>query len=190
MSLVINKVKPNQNMNFRGAPVPPKAPSKLFKPIIATCEFVDKNPALAEAAIGTLFASILRPTTILAMPGAKKEDKEYAASKAFISGFLGLGLNFLCLVPVAIATRAVAKQGFKKLLKTANGEKIFEEIKPVFDKKDKQKSEAFSFLTKYAASFVVAIIDTMILFKLIHPVAQKLFGHKHESKQNSEVNKK
>ena len=159
-----------QNVNFKGSS---SIGSSLWKSLITICEKTNNNKALSEAAIGCAFASFLRPVTIIALPGAKKEDKQYAAGKAFISGFLSLAFSALFFIPLnKYILNPIVEN---KLLKG----KMF----PFAANSVQQK--AFKFLVDYGvAKFAVGALDAFILFKLLHPVVHALFGNKKAEAPN------
>ncbi|MFA6990064.1 MAG: hypothetical protein WC197_08355, partial [Candidatus Gastranaerophilaceae bacterium] len=113
--------KNSSNINFKGS-------SLLWKPIIAICEKTEHNPALLESAIGCVFASFLRPITILSIPGVKKEDKEYAAGKALISGFLGLAFSAIFYIPINMVVNKIMKGGMTKAVKLLDGTKVSKKL--------------------------------------------------------------
>lgn len=77
--------------------------SKIFHGILQTAE---RNASLFEAGFVLAIATTLRPMTVLSMPGAKMEDKQYAAVKAISSGTVGFVLAALLYIPMAaIMTR-------------------------------------------------------------------------------------
>lgn len=72
--------------------------SNIFHKILKTAE---RNASLFEAGFVLCIATSLRPLTVLSMPGAKKEDKQYAAVKAISSGLVGFCLAALLYIPMA-----------------------------------------------------------------------------------------
>ena len=68
---------------------------------------VDKNEAFYEAAVALVVAGMLKPLCVLAMPGAEKEDKEMAATKNFVSAFVGFGVSNLILGPCSNAVNKI-----------------------------------------------------------------------------------
>ena len=171
----LNRNKKNYSTpSFKGGVVPGKA---FLTSLIKFCEKTDHNPALAQAVIGTIFASILRPVTILSIPGAKKEDKQYAAGKALISGVLGLVFSAIFYLPLSMIVNKALKGGINKTIKLLNGNKETKKLIFPFSQKSLE-ADAFKFLIKYGSSFVVGAIDAFVLFKLLHPVVHKIFGNK------------
>lgn len=93
---------------------------KLFK-------LADANPfaftAISLAVVGVL----LRPVTILALPGEHKEDKQYAAAKSAISASITTAVKILLAVPFGLAIKklgekAIANPNWKKFPKSGSPE--------------------------------------------------------------------
>ena len=62
-----------------------------------------ENPGLYEAFIALLVTCTARPLTILATPGAKMEDKEYASAHSIASGVSGLVFAYAAFGPITKA---------------------------------------------------------------------------------------
>ena len=170
----------NKKTSFQGNTT---SPSLMMRPVVSICKLAGNNPALAEAVIGTIFASALRPVTIMAVPGAKKEDKEYAAGKAFISGLLYLTTSIALYTPIAFAISKLSHDGISRFAKSKTGQKIVKTCILPFAEKSKE-TKAFKFITKYGMSFPIGAMDAFILFKLIPPVVSKLFKHNKPNPEN------
>ena len=75
-----------------------------------------ENPGLYEAFIALLVTCTARPLTILATPGAKMEDKQYASAHSIASGVSGLAFAYAAFTPI---TRAI-----DKILINVNGKNL------------------------------------------------------------------
>lgn len=169
----------DKNVTFQGS-------SKLWKTAAMASKKTDNNPALFEAFIGCVFASILRPITIWTLPGAKKEDKKYAATKAFLSGVLYLAFSAVFYFPFAKVVNKIVNEGIKKGKQAINGKKEIKKLVFPFNPNAKE-TEAFKFLAKYGSSFIIGAIDAFILYKLLHPAVEKVFGADKTKSKNKEV---
>ncbi|MDD3593147.1 MAG: hypothetical protein PHX18_00795 [Candidatus Gastranaerophilales bacterium] len=67
------------------------------------------NPGIYEALIALGITCSIRPLTILTIPGAKKEDKQYAAAQSISSGAAGLGFAYMIYKPIETALDSILK---------------------------------------------------------------------------------
>lgn len=108
-----------------------------------------ENPGMFEALIALGITCTARPATVMVTPGAKKEDKQYAAAQSVASGITGLGFAYAIFDPI--------KQGLDNILININGknvEQVFidfykdpankELIKKLVDKKILPDAEKFN----------------------------------------------
>ena len=80
-----------------------KVPQKMLaSPFFhSVLKLAEKNASLFEAAFVLLIAGVARPATIMSIPGAKREDKEYAAVKAVATALVGFSLAAILYMPMA-----------------------------------------------------------------------------------------
>lgn len=132
-----------------------KLSQKLFN-------LASKNPhAFNLAAIG-LMGIILRPVGILVIPGAKKEDKEYAAAKSGIGTVIMIAAQLAFCIPLAMAIEKLAKEA----LKNPNISN--------FPKIKTPKFEAFNYFVNNGFSMILAIFISMIVAKTLTIVMKKV----------------
>jgi len=75
-----------------------------------------ENPGMFEALIALGITCTARPLTILATPGAEKEDKQYASAQSVASGITGLAFAYTLFDPI--------KQGLDNILINVNGKNV------------------------------------------------------------------
>jgi hypothetical protein len=121
------------------------------------------NPTFFEVAFATTIMTTLRPITILAVPGAKKEDKQYAAVKAVCSATAALALTALLYIPLGAVMKRLGKS-------------------PAFPFKEGTEAfKAFNHYLNYGSKFLIAPLEAMLLFKLIPPIMHKVFPERKKS---------
>lgn len=84
-----------------------------------TLHYADKNPSAFQATSVFILASIIRPSTIMAVPNKTKDGKKdslYSASRSIITGALDLGTAFAIFMPL---NKAIDKAG-RVLFNTQN----------------------------------------------------------------------
>ena len=126
-----------------------------------------KNPILFKASLATILALSIRPLTILAVPGAKKKDKQYAATKSIVSGAVSFGIACGISWPLQ---KAIEK--FKVAAENGTLEKSLK--KPL----TKERFEAFNYFVITGAYFIVIPLEAFLLFKAIPKVINLIFPDK------------
>ena len=147
--------------------------SNLFK---KSLEFASDNGALFAAGIALFTTTILRPITIFATPGVKKENKEYASAKSISSGIIGFGIMAALSTPIATAIKKINNNP-AKYLKEAT-------IKNLSEGKTLLKSKKYKFATqlfKLGTDFVTAIPKAVLTCALIPPIMMFLFPKKQKN---------
>ena len=146
--------------------------SNLFK---KSLEFASDNGALFAAGIALFTTTILRPITIFATPGVKKENKEYASAKSISSGVIGFGIMAALSTPIATAIKKINSNP-AKYLKEAT-------IKNLSEGKNLLTSQKYKFSTqlfKLGTDFVTAIPKAVLTCALIPPIMLCLFPKKQK----------
>lgn len=146
--------------------------------------FLDKsnNIAWMESLFVLGISTTIKPISLLAVPGAKEEDKKYAATKAFLGG----------LVDFAIAT-AFIKPITNKLYDF--GEKVKKNPKIITDKvtylKNEDKMKNFRKILEYAPKFMLVPVRSALTIALIPPTLKYLFPEEakklHDKKQRENM---
>ncbi|MCR4881227.1 MAG: hypothetical protein K6A44_04665 [bacterium] len=118
-----------------------------------------ENPGLYEAFIALLVTCTARPLTILATPGAKMEDKEYASAHSIASGVSGLAFAYAAFGPI---TKAI-----DNILINVNGKNVKSAFENFY--RDEKNADLISELVSHKiipdkATFDAAVRDDKNLF--------------------------
>ncbi len=141
-------------------------------------EFASDNGALFAAGIALLTTTFLRPLTIFATPGVRKENKEYASAKSISSGIIGFGIMAAISTPIASAIKKINQNPAKYLKETT--------IKNLSEGTNLVKSKKYKFATqlfKLGADFVSAIPKALLTCALIPPIMLLFFPKKQKQSQ-------
>lgn len=149
-------------------------------------KFLEKTNDVAwmESIFMFAIATTIKPITILAVPGAKDEDKKYAATKAFLGGVVDFSIGTLFILPVTLKLKKFHK-------KIEANPKIITEKVPFL--KCKAKFDVFKDAVAYAPKFLLLPVRSAITIALIPPTLKFLFPeeakklHEKKKRQNSLV---
>jgi len=192
--------KKQDSVSFSGAPKAPKKPGNGFWSKVGENETVKKfikskafdkllkagnDLAKIESIFMFAIAVTIKPVTIMALPGAKEEDKKYAATKAFLGGAVDFGIATAAIVPI---TNVINKFN----------EKIAKDPSILTEKiaylRDKQKFNSFKNVVEYAPKFLLVPVRSAITIALIPPTLKYLFPEEakklKEKKENNHSIKK
>lgn len=128
------------------------ASSEKFNAIL---DFAERNESKVAAVMSLGLAGILKPIVVLAMPGAKREDKEVTATKNALSAGIGYGLSCAILDPIS--------SGVNKFIK--NPEKYLPKNNKLVKELAKNKAEDFVILTKEEMKKLPYKSNTLNAFK-------------------------
>ena len=156
----------------------PKKPMGLIEKIMRSKKtheifrLAEENAILFRMAYGCILATTLRPLVIMGVPGAKKDDKKYAAVKSIASGLVSLAMAAVLFIPLEHSIRNLGKLALEKGAKTSG-----------FPYKYLSKEyDSFQYIMNMGAGFLAAPLDSYLVFKLVPPVIKKLFPKKEEKK--------
>jgi len=90
-----------------------------------------ENPGLYEALIALGVTCTARPLTVLATPGAKMEDKQYASAQSISSGIVGLVSAYLMFGPI--------NKALDDTLVTVNGKNVDKAFTEFYNNKENAK---------------------------------------------------
>jgi uncharacterized membrane protein (DUF485 family) len=131
-----------------------------------------------ESVLMCLIAVTIKPTTIMALPKAKEEDKKYAATKAFLGGIVDFGISTALVLPVTGV--------FEKF-----NERVKKDPKIITDKvaylRDEKKLKNFKKLMEYSPKMLLVPVRSAITIALIPPTLKYLFPE--EAKRKAEKKK-
>jgi len=164
------------SMGFEGNLAAKKEPviDRILKKEFAQKLFdmADRNPHLLQViSIGVLGMTI-RPATLLAIPGAEKEDKQYIAAKSIIGTAMFVASQLLVSVPL--------DKSLKKI-----GEIAQKNPKSRFYKYSPKQLKAYSFLISNAIGLTLTLATSSFLtVKLTTKIMNKLFAKKDSNANN------
>ena len=127
-----------------------------------------------------LLAVTIKPLAVMATPGAKKEDKEYSATKSFVSGFVDFGLSTLTILPI---TYAVKKFG-DKLNNPQYAKQVTDKVKYL---QNSDNFDAFKKVVSYIPKFLMIPVRSALTIALIAPTMKYLFPNHKKTKKNTDI---
>ena len=143
--------------------------SKAFHKV---CDVAGKNPPLFSAGLVFVITTTVRPAAILAVPGAKKEDKQYSAARSFATGMIAFSLALMVYRPLESLIRRLGKAAL------SNSDHPFPFTY------GSEEFEKFNYLATQTANVIIAPFQAMLLMEFIPPIVRKIFpNNKSESNQ-------
>ncbi|MBQ6516871.1 hypothetical protein IJI31_06810 [bacterium] len=97
-----------------------------------------KNPVILTSVYSLFLCTLLRPATIMALPGKNVDDKKYASAHSIASGVIGLAVTAAILTPVGQRVKRVFKNP-AKYLKPETVKRMFPNVATKEVEKDGQK---------------------------------------------------
>lgn len=137
-------------------------------------ETAGRNPHLVQVATTGVLGLTLRPATLLAVPGAEKEDKQYVAAKSIIGTAIFVVTQLLITLPL--------DKSLKKLTDVAkqNPQSVFKNYSP-------KQLKAYSFFVSNAVGLALTLATSSFLtVKLTTKIMNKLFPHKASKEVNTQ----
>ena len=132
-----------------------------------------------ESVFVCLLSLTIKPLAVMATPGAKKEDKQYSATKSFVSGFVDFGLSTIAILPITYAV----KQFGNKLNDKKYAEKISEKVKYL---QNEDNFDAFKKTVGYIPKFLTIPVRSALTIALITPTMKYLFPNHKKTEKNKE----
>lgn len=147
-------------------------------------KFLDgaKNLAWTES-IAMFFIGIsLKPLTIMALPGAKEEDKQYAATKALLGAAVDFSIASTLIPPI----EHILKSFNKKINNDGFLKENEQHLKKYFNNKTNFK--AFEKVTSYFPKYVAVPLRSALTIALIPPTLKLLFPEVSKRKEEAKTN--
>ena len=161
----------------------------------------DHNIA-SSAFMALILAGILRPATVLSLPGKKdKEDKMYSAGHAMASGAIGFAASVVLTSPLDTAVKKVfgaeeildkdgnvinvikgyEKYGVKRLTEIAEETKRLNGLEQNLETKKqirlmKNSKNALKQISKNIPDWIIGVPRSMLTIALIPPILKYVFG--------------
>lgn len=160
--------------------------SKYFGKIL---DYAEGHPISCNALFSLVLAGMLRPATILSLPGKKdKEDKRNAAAHAVASGVIGFISATILMSPFDAAMKKVKADPVKYLGLGKKAESYLGSLKAKGLAKT-QKFKNVETLMKMGPDIVIGIPRSIITIALIPPILTYVFGMKKKSDASKAVQK-
>ena len=161
----------------------------------------DHNIA-SSAFMALILAGILRPATVLSLPGEKdKEDKVYSAGHAIASGIIGFAASVILTSPLDTAVKKLfgaeeifdadgnvvkvikgyEKYGSKRLTELAEETKRLNGLEQNLETKKqirltKNSKNALKQISKNIPDWIIGVPRSMLTIALIPPILKYVFG--------------
>ncbi len=145
------------------------------KGIQKALELAEKNNVAFSAAFALLLTCILRPASIMGLPGKKdKDDKKYASAHSIASGVIGFIISTAVSNPVA--------DGLKKLL---NSPHKHMKLKADYLNASKKAATTTKTWVTRVVDIGLAPAKAMLTIALIPPILKYVFGWEKKSASSS-----
>lgn len=158
-------------------------------------EKTEKHNVAASAFVALILAGILRPLTIMSLPGKKdKDDKIYASGHSMASGIIGFGFSTLVTTPLDDAITKLKKNPAKFSAEHLGKLKeIAKSGKTEFERNVAARTvHALELSLKNIPDWIIAIPRATLTIALIPPILKYVFGvekkKKPEQTNNTTVN--
>lgn len=134
-----------------------------------------RNPHLLQVLTTGVLGLSLRPLTLLAVPGAEKEDKQYVAVKSVIGTALLLASQLLITIPLDKSLKTVIE--FAKQNPTSK-----------FNQYSPKQLKAYSFLVSNAVGLALTLATSSYLtVKLTTKIMNKIFPRKSSKETSTQI---
>lgn len=165
-------------------------------------KYAHEHNISGSALIALVLAGVMRPATIMALPGDKdKDDKIYASGHAMASGIMGFIVSTAITSPFDESIKKVFADNSKfvgkklkslsekievlkakKLAKTITAEEL-EKLKSLASKRQSMQT-----LAKNIPDWIIAVPRAMLTVALIPPILKYVFGlEKKKKNENKDV---
>lgn len=155
-----------------------------------------------SALIALILAGIMRPATIMALPGKKdKEDKIYASGHSMASGIIGFAVSTAITSPFDESIKKVfdekkfARGKFKEMDAKIAKLTAQKEAKTITEAARKElksltkKRDALNVLVKNIPDWLIGVPRAMLTIALIPPILKYVFGLEKKKKPAPEAQK-
>lgn len=147
--------------------------------------FADKNNVAFSALFALMLTGILRPASIMALPGGKKnkDDKKYAAAHSVASGVIGYIISTAVSNPVTSALKKVLDKphDYMKDKLDETGNVIKKSRAGYIEESQKASTAAKTWITRNV-DVLMAVPKGLITIALIPPILKYVFGWEKKSK--------
>lgn len=160
-------------------------------------KYTHEHNIATSALIALGLAGVLRPATILALPGKKdKDDKTYAAGHAFASGVVGFIASLILTSPLDTALNKLydnkkdffGSKTLQKIQQEINEKEVLKKAGTLDEAGQKalkalyNKKGAIKTLVKNIPDWIIAVPRATITIALIPPILKYVFGMEKKKK--------
>lgn len=171
----------SQNINFKGTLPSTKSPFidwlMTRKATKGLFKLASLNPFAFNVAAMAITCILMRPPTIMVVPGSNKEDKSYAAAKSIIGSIIANGSRLIFILPLGIL--------MKKL-----GQKALKDNHLQFPKIETKEYEAYNYLISNGAGFLLSLGLSAPIIYTLTKVMNKIMPPKEVGKRTKTFNNK
>lgn len=160
-------------------------------------EYAEAHNIASSALIALILAGIMRPATIMTLPGDKdKDDKIYASGHAMASGIMGFVVSTIITSPFDESIRKVFDEGKyqgpklsalnKEIenLKNNTSRSISDNLKLTLLKAKKYTMKTFA---KNLPEWIIAVPRAVMTIALIPPILKYVFGVEKKKTQDKPI---
>lgn len=140
-----------------------------------TFKLASLNPHTFNLTIMAAMGIFIRPVSIMLVPGAKKEDKQYAAGKSVVSSTITTVTHMALCIPLA---KSIEKLAIK-------AEKHPNMIK--FPTINSPKFEAFNYLVNNGFAVILTLASSALMAEAVTKIMHKLVPEEDESPQHEGI---
>ncbi len=155
-------------------------------------KYAHEHNISTSALIALVLAGVMRPATIMALPGKKdKEDKIYASGHAMASGILGFIVSTAITSPFDESIKKIFDDKkfvgpklskIDEQIKNLKDKNILTEADKLMLKNLKSKRGAMNTLAKNIPDWFIAVPRAMLTIALIPPILKYVFGVEKKKK--------
>lgn len=139
-------------------------------------KFASNNPFGFDILTLAATCIIMRPITIMALPGQKKDDKQYLAAKSIIASVIANSARIMLIMPLSKSLEHTGEQAKKEVNK----------IK--FPIKGSDNFNAFNFAINKGFAFILSIGTAALMTLAIPKVMSKILPSPDQSKETTAKN--
>lgn len=152
-------------------------------------KMANNSQAVFSAVFALGLTCILRPASIMALPGDKKnaDDKKYAAAHSISSGVIAYLISLAIFSPIAKALQKIEKHpNFFLGDKVKKGHpNIYKNFKKLEYLKDGEMFKSVTTYVNMIPETILAAPRAVVTIALIPPILKYVFGYQKKSKNNN-----
>lgn len=140
-------------------------------------DFASLNPFGFNILMLATTCIVLRPATVMVVPGSNKEDKKYIAVKSIVASTIANTGRLLFCLPLA---KSIEKLGNKAVEKTKNID---------FPAKGTPRFDAYNFGVNNGFAFILSLFTTALFVAAVTKIMNKIMPPNGDKKNSSNIDK-